>query len=115
MAINMDQLADRYKDASVKVGKVTEKELAKLAQVGVGIMKQSIKDYKAIDTGNMRNSVTSRKEGSESYSIGPTVGYSIYVALGTSRMVARPFHLDSARKLASKVDDLGFGPDEIGI
>ena len=58
----------------------------------------------AVDTGTMLNSTQSERAG-KAYLIGPTVSYAPYVALGTSRMPARPFHIAAARRLSRDVKD----------
>lgn len=115
MAINMSQLASRYAAASHKVDGSTAKSLNQLAQVGVGYVKKSIQEYHAVDTGTMLNSTTAERQDATTYLIGPTVNYAVYIALGTSRMVARPFHIKAAAKLQSKASSLGFGAKDLGI
>jgi HK97 gp10 family phage protein len=103
MSITLGQLADRFAKAAQNLPGVTDKRVEALAQVGVGYMKQEIQAVHAVDTGTMLNSVTSEKAGQGSYLIGPTVKYAPYVALGTSRMPARPFHITAARRLQADV------------
>ncbi|AUX82598.1 hypothetical protein PBI_POCKET_11 [Microbacterium phage Pocket] len=113
MSITMGQLASRYAKASGKP--VGSTELRRLAQVGVGIMKKEIQNVHAVDTGTMLNSTTAETAGKDTYLIGPTVNYAVYVARGTSRMTARPFDLIAAKVLRSQVSDMGFDPDSLGI
>ncbi|QOI66999.1 hypothetical protein SEA_MAELINDA_11 [Microbacterium phage MaeLinda] len=113
MSITMGQLASRYAKASGKP--VGSTELRRLAQVGVGIMKKEIQNVHAVDTGTMLNSTTAETAGKDTYLIGPTVNYAVYVARGTSRMTARPFDLIAAKVLRSQVADMGFDPDSLGI
>lgn len=115
MAMTMSQLSAKFGAASNKVVPQTSQELAKFAELGVGYVKRSIQDYHAVDTGTMVNSTTKEASGSRAYLIGPTVHYAKYVALGTSRMRARPFHIKAAEKLRSKINTLNFGPKELGI
>lgn len=103
MSISLGQLADRFAKASGKVQTVTDQQLRSLAQVGVGYMKQEIQKAHAVDTGAMLNSVTEEKAGKGEYLIGPTVKYAPYVALGTSRMAARPFHIYAAKRLQADI------------
>lgn len=113
MAITMGQLASRY----AKAAKTTpgDTEMRTLAQVGVGLVKKEIQNVHAVDTGTMLNSTTVETLGKSTYLIGPTVGYAPYVALGTSRMAARPFHITAAKELGKQARDLGFDPDKLGI
>ncbi|AUX82660.1 hypothetical protein PBI_KNOX_11 [Microbacterium phage Knox] len=113
MSITMGQLATRYAKASGKP--IGSTELRRLAQVGVGIMKKEIQNVHAVDTGTMLNSTTAETAGKDTYLIGPTVNYAVYVARGTSRVAARPFDLTAARLLRSQVADMGFDPDSLGI
>lgn len=62
--------------------------------------KNKIREYDAIDTGNMLNSVSSNITGDGRYGqmtgeVGPTAEYAIYVHDGTSKMVGRPFLTDA--------------------
>lgn len=113
MAINMKQLAQRYSTAAQK--DVTSKELATLAQAGVGHVKREIQAMHAVDTGTMVNSTAAEKVGKDSYLIGPTVDYATYVALGTSRVAARPFHLTAMAKLNQDIAALKIDADKLGI
>ena len=103
MSITMSELASRFAAASTKVGPATDAKVRTLAQVGVGYMKQEIQAVHAVDTGTMLNSTTAEQVGDKAYLIGPTVDYAAYVALGTSRMEARPFHLRAAKRLEADI------------
>lgn len=113
--ITMGQLAARFRQASRQVDPVTEQHLRTFAMVGVGFMKSEIQAVHAVDTATMLNSTTADRISQGTYMIGPTTNYAPYVALGTSRMPARPFHLAAAKKLADRrrvhwrayVNDLG--------
>ena len=61
MSITMSQLASRYAAASKQTP--GSKELKALAQVGVGLVKNEIQNYHAVDTGTMLNSTTSETAG----------------------------------------------------
>lgn len=105
MSITMGQLAAKFAMASTKVDPVTDKALRTLSVIGVGYVKSEIQGMHAVDTGTMLNSTTSERIG-KVYLIGPTVHYAPYVALGTSRMPARPFHIVAARKLQKDIPGL---------
>ena len=102
MSINLAELASRYLSAGRKQG-IGEKQLETLAQVGVGLVKREIQNYHAVDTSTMLNSTTAERVGKGTYFIGPTVDYAPYVALGTSRMPARPFHISAMKSLQGKI------------
>lgn len=106
MSITLGQLASKFQQASRQVTPEATRGLRTLAQVGVGIMKSEIQAFHAVDTGTMLNSTTAEQVSSTTWLIGPTVIYAPYVALGTSRMPARPFHITSARKLREQADDI---------
>jgi hypothetical protein len=106
MSITMGQLASRFAVASTKVDPVSDAKLRTLVQLGVGYVKSEIQAMHAVDTGTMLNSTTAEKAGKGLYLVGPTVTYAPYVALGTSRMPARPFHIAAARKLSGDIDDI---------
>lgn len=103
MSITLGQLADRFAKASQQLPGVMSKEVRTLGQVGVGYMKSEIQNVHAVDTGTMLNSVTMEQAGKDAVLIGPTVKYAPYVALGTSRMAARPFHIYAARRLEADI------------
>lgn len=113
MSITMGQLATRFLVAAEKTGQVPDVKLRTLVAIGVGYVKEEIQAAHAVDTGTMLNSTTSELVGKSQYLIGPTVGYAPYVALGTSRMPARPFHIKAARRLQKdaqsilKAEDFG--------
>ncbi len=44
-----------------------------------------------VDTGLLRNSITSRREGRLAWVVESPVDYSVYQEYGTSRMAARPY------------------------
>lgn len=114
MSITMGQLASRYAEAAETLPDVGGKAVATLAQIGVGLVKKEIQAVHAVDTSAMLNSTTSEKVSATEYLVGPTVEYAAYVALGTSRMRARPFHITAAKKLQSQVGDV-FGASDLGI
>lgn len=114
MSITMGQLASRFAVAATKVDPVSDQKLRMLSQVGVGYVKSSIQQMHAVDTGTMLNSTQAERINKTTYLIGPTVTYAPYVALGTSRMAARPFHIAAARKLAKDAKDL-FGAGDLGL
>lgn len=103
MSITLGQLATKFQRAASQVPPVVQQELRTVAQMGVGIMKSEIQNFHAVDTATMLNSTTAEQADTTTWLIGPTVHYAPYVALGTSRMPARPFHITSARKLAAQV------------
>ena len=113
--LTMSQLAALASAAAAKVDPQANKALRQFAQVGVGLVKKEIQNVHAVDTGTMLNSTVAESEGRDVIAIGPTVDYAVYVALGTSRMAARPFHITAARKMASQASDFGFSADDLGI
>lgn len=115
MSITMGQLASRFAEAASKVPSVSEESVRTLAQVGVGLVKSEIQSMHAVDTGTMLNSTDAEKISATTYLVGPSVDYAAYVALGTSRMPARPFHIAAAKKLAAQAGEMGFNTSKLGI
>jgi len=113
MSMTMGQLASKFLMASKRVKPVSDQKLRTLAQVGVGYVKQEIQAVHAVDTGTMLNSTTAERTG-DAYLIGPTVDYAPYVALGTSRMPARPFHIRAAKRLQSDAKDF-LDAEDLGL
>lgn len=114
MSITLGMLASRFIQAANKVSPVTDQKLRTLVAVGEGLMKREIQAVHAVDTGTMLNSTTSERVSKDTYMIGPTVQYAPYVALGTSRMAARPFHIRAARQLQKQAKDI-LDADDLGI
>lgn len=115
MSITMGQLASRMAAASRKVKPESQKNLKRLSQVGVGLVKREIQNVHAVDTSAMLNSTEASAAGPNTYLIGPTVAYATHVALGTSRMAARPFHVAAASALRKQAGDFGLDPDDLGL
>lgn len=115
MSISMEMLGQRYTAAGKKVDPLSTQDLGRFAEVGVGLVKQAIQDYHAVDTGTMLNSTTKQQLNRTTYLIGPTVDYAKYVGLGTSRMAARPFHVKAAKQLNREMRSYGFTPRKLGI
>lgn len=114
MSITMGQLASKFSIAAQKVPSISSEKLRTFVQVGVGITKSEIQAAHAVDTGTMLNSTTAEQVNKTTYLVGPTVRYAPFVALGTSRMPARPFHIRAARKLAAQAEDI-LGAEDLGL
>ena len=113
--LTMGQLASLATTAARQVTPESNRNLRQFAQVGVGLMKKSIQEYHAVDTGTMLNSTSAESLNNTTILIGPTTDYATYVALGTSRVTARPFHIDSATKLRGQIKDFGFSAKSLGL
>lgn len=114
MSITMAQLASKFAAAAKRVDPVSDQKLRTLVEVGKGHVKSEIQRVHAVDTSTMLNSTDSEYVGKNTYLIGPTVTYAPYVALGTSRMAARPFHITAARKLNRDAKEI-FGAEDLGL
>ena len=114
MSITMGQLASKISIAADKIGPNAQEKMRTLSQLGVGHMRGEIQNMHAVDTGTMLNSVAAEQRDSKAWLIGPTVHYAPYVALGTSRMHARPFHITAARLLQADVQHV-FGDMDLGL
>ena len=105
--MELKHLGRIYDKAASQLPDMVDKTLRAAAQYTVGVMKTEISHvWHAVDTGAMLNSVTAIKEGSHAYLVGPTQSYSAYVALGTSKMAARPFHISTYNKVLPKLESL---------
>lgn len=104
MSITLGELASRFAKASQQLPQATSQQVRTLAKVGEGYMKEEIQRVHAVDTGTMLNSTTVEMVGKDTALIGPTVKYAPYVALGTSRMVGRPFHIYAAKRLQGAIN-----------
>lgn len=105
--LTMAQMAALLQAEAKKINPQCDTQLKQIAQMAVGIMKQEIHAVHAVDTGTLLNSTGAESVGKNTILIGPTVVYADYVANGTSRMAARPFHKTSAVKLNDQVQALG--------
>lgn len=115
MSMTMGQLSSRFLAASKKVKPEKDKQLKALAQVGVGLVKREIQNVHAVDTGTMLNSTEAAVAGPNTYLVGPTVDYAVFVALGTSKRTARPFHITAAQALNKQASLFGFDTQDLGI
>ncbi|QKY80311.1 hypothetical protein SEA_MERCEDES_11 [Microbacterium phage Mercedes] len=104
MSMSLGDLGAKFMAAAQKMPGATDRQMAALAKVGEGLMKEEIQAAHAVDTGTMLNSTTTERIASSTYLIGPTVKYAPYVALGTSRMPARPFHKRAAKRLQGAIN-----------
>lgn len=114
MSITMGQLASRFAAAASRVDPVSDQKMRTLVQVGIGLVKSEIQALHAVDTGTMLNSTDSEYVGRDTYLIGPTTAYAPYVALGTSKMPARPFHIRAAKKLNNQAKNI-FDAGDLGL
>lgn len=112
--MTMADLASKFAKASQQVEPTAQRAVRTLAQVGVGYMKTEIQGMHAVDTGTMLNSTTAEQVAPTAFLIGPTVSYAPYVALGTSRMPARPFHIKAANRLNKDAKDI-FSAEDLGL
>lgn len=115
MSITMGQLSSRFAEAASKVPEVGADTVETVAQMGVGLVKREIQGMHAVDTGTMLNSTEAERVRPTTYLVGPTVDYAAYVALGTSRMPARPFHVEAAKKLSAQVGKIGLDAEKLGL
>lgn len=115
MSITMGQLASKFQTAAQRVPSASQQGLKTLAQVGVGIMKREIQAVHAVDTGSMLNNTEAEKINATTWLVGPTVEYAVFVALGTSRVRARPFHISAAKELEKQVKDFDFDIKKLGL
>ena len=113
--LTMSQLAALAKSAAAKVSPEADKHLRAFAQVGVGTVKRQIQGMHAVDTSTLLNSTVAESAGKDTILIGPTVDYAAYVALGTSRMPARPVHLAAAAEMQGNAGAFGFSPEDLGL
>lgn len=114
MSITMSQLASKFAASATQVSPLMEQKLTTLSQVAVGLVKKEIQNVHAVDTGTMLNSTTAERVSQNSYLVGPTVTYAVYVALGTSRMPARPFHITAAAQLRDQAKEI-FTAGDLGL
>lgn len=106
MSITVGQLASRYVGAAKRVNPEVERQLRVISVLGAGLVRESIENFHAVDTSTMLNSTTVESVGDNTYLIGPTVDYAVYVANGTSRVAARPFHIEAAKQLQKEVNGM---------
>lgn len=100
---------DLTDEVLVAKNNAVEKALAVIAIKGENYAKQSLTESGAVDTGNLRSSVTGEWDGN-SVQVGTNVEYAPYVELGTYKMDARPFikpsiadHIDEYQEIFKKI------------
>ena len=104
-------MADGVTDNTSAIKNAKEQALARAAEIIGGMAESYAKQYlteqHAVDTGNLRNSITHeyRKED-HTVIVGTAVEYAPYVELGTVKMSARPYlhpaiekHLDEYKEV----------------
>ena len=75
-----------------EIGKATEAQLAKAAEIIGGMAESYAKQVCPVDTGNLRNSIThSTEDNGHTVVIGTNVEYAPHVEMGTVRMRPRPY------------------------
>lgn len=84
------QVDDHSEEVLEEIRAKTPVILEKLGQAGENNAKFEITALGAIDTGNLRNSISHTDDGEYAY-IGTNVEYAPYVEMGTVKMQERPF------------------------
>ena len=84
------QVKDKSKEVLEELASKMPVILEMLGQAGENNAKFEITALGAVDTGNLRNSISHADDGTYAY-IGTNVEYAPYVELGTVRMPERPF------------------------
>jgi HK97 gp10 family phage protein len=84
------QVKDNSKEVLEDLASKMPVILEMLGQAGENNAKFEITALGAVDTGNLRNSISHADDGTYAY-IGTNVEYAPYVELGTVRMPERPF------------------------
>lgn len=75
-----------------EIGKATDAQLAKAAEIIGGMAESYAKQVCPVDTGNLRNSITHSTENNwHTVVIGTNVEYAPYVEMGTVKMRPRPY------------------------
>lgn len=91
MASNTFTLAvDNSDEVLVLKNQAVLKALTVIALKAEGYAKKSLTESGAVDTGNLRNSVTGETDG-QTVQVGTNVEYATYVEIGTYKMGARPY------------------------
>lgn len=105
--MELKHLGHMYDQAANQLPNTVDKALSEAAQYVAGVMKVEISHtWHAVASGAMMNSVKPKKDGAHAYLVGPTQSYSAYVALGTSKMAARPFHISTYNKVLPRLENL---------
>lgn len=105
MSIASVEVTDHSEEVIAEIKSKMPTILEALGLAGESNAVMEITSLGAVDTGNLRNSISHADDGVYAY-IGTNVEYAPYVELGSSRMEARPFlqnavlnHLDEYRQI----------------
>lgn len=105
MSISSIQVTDHSEEVIAELKSKMATVLEQLGLAGESNAIMEITSLGAVDTGNLRNSISHASDGTYAY-IGTDVEYAPYVEFGTSRMEARPFlqnavlnHTDEYRQI----------------
>jgi len=83
----------RYKSNRDRVQKQIERDLKRRLSIAGEFVETAAKLLVAVDTGNLRASISHRKVAPFTEQIGTTVNYAAFIELGTRFMAARPYLL----------------------
>lgn len=73
------------------VKNATEDAIKRALEIIGGKAETNVKAITPVDTGNLRNSITHKREESKAVYIGTNVEYAPFVELGTVKMKAKPY------------------------
>lgn len=96
--VNVDPIRKLSADLRTEAGRVGGRAAQVIRKTAKDIERDA-KIMAPVDTGNLRNSISTTVGGSGStlsVEVGPTAHYGIYVELGTSRMGAQPYLFPAA-------------------
>ena len=111
------EFIDHSDEAKAKLEKNIGKALTMIGLKWREVVTKEITDMRAVDTGRLRGSMTSKVDTANRQVIaGTNVEYAPYVNYGTSRMPARPFmensvinYKDDYKEIVASVLGEGFG------
>lgn len=74
-----------------KVGPRAQMKARQVVRKAAHDVEASAKRRAPVDTGTLRNSISTSSTGPFSAEVGPTVAYGVYLEHGTSKMAPRPY------------------------
>ena len=89
-------------------GLTSQSKLGKIVELAALEVEAEAKRNCPVDTGRLRNSITTAKEGKTTAYVGTNTEYAPYVEFGTHKMRAQPYLRPAAEKVRQRLPYMNF-------